>query len=403
MHPASHDLEALLSGVAAGIAPSELGELFTAAEDPFVVSLAGGMPALGGLPWERLADLARDLLLRSGPSVLQYGGARGRGDLRAGVADVVAEQGLAVDPDDVLVTAGSQQALDLVARALLDPGDTVLVEAPTYVGALGVLAAQRARIEHVALDDDGLRPDALEEALRRAARAGRIPKLLYTVPHHQNPAGVTLALERRHAVLDLAGRYGVLVLEDDPYALLGFSGPPLPSLRSLAPDLVVHTGSLSKTLAPGFRLGWVLAPEWLRSRLELLAEATVLCPSGLTQAVAAEYLATTDWRNQVERYRDQYRERRDSVLGTLDVELPEATWTRPGGGFYVWLTLPDGLDATTLAPAALAAGVAYVPGSAFFADGGGRDQLRLAYCFPPPDRLVEGIRRLGTAVRAARR
>jgi len=293
-----------------------------------------------------------------------------------------------------VVTTGSQQALDLVTRIFVDPGDVVIAEAPSYVGALGVFRAYQADVVHVPLDDDGLDPDALDETLQRLRAQGRRVKLLYTVPNHHNPAGVTMSAERRPRVVEIARRHGVLVLEDDPYGLLGFDGDPLPSLHSHDPEGVVYLGSFSKTFAPGLRVGWVLAPHAVREKLVLAQESSTLCPPAFSQAVVSTYLSEHDWRGQIKAFRELYRERRNALLDALTEHMPAGTrWTQPGGGFYVWLTLPAGLDAKAMLPRAVTARVAYVPGTAFYADGFGSRCLRLSYCHPPPERIREGVRR----------
>ncbi|GAB7192172.1 PLP-dependent aminotransferase family protein [Kineococcus sp. NUM-3379] len=379
---------------------SEIRALFAVANRPEVVSLAGGMPYLPALPLDVIAGITQRLVAERGAVALQYGSGQGEEVLREQIVQVMREQQIHAHPDDVVVTTGSQQALDLVARVFLDPGDVVVAEAPSYVGALNVFRQYQAEVVHVPLDADGLRPDALDEALTALAAAGRRPKLLYTVPNHHNPAGVTLSLERRPRVLEVARRHGVLVLEDDPYALLGFDGDPLPAMRSLDADGVIHLGSFSKTFAPGFRVGWAVAPHAVREKLVMAAEASVLCPTSFGQLAIAEYLSTYDWKGQVKVFRELYRERRDATLQALATHLPEATWTVPAGGFYVWVTLPPGLDASAMLPRAVTARVAYVPGTAFYADDQGRQHLRLSYCFPTAERIQEGVRRLAGVVRA---
>lgn len=383
-----------------GMSASAIRALFAVASRPEVVSLAGGMPNLGALPLDAVADVVTGLVAEAGTTTLQYGSGQGDPVLRELITEVMALEGIAASAGDVVVTTGSQQALDLVTRVFVDPGDVVVAEAPSYVGALGVFAAYQADVVHVPTDDAGLVPQALEETLARLAAAGRRTKLLYTVPNHHNPAGVTLAAERRPAVLEVAQRYGVLVLEDNPYGLLGFSGDPLPALRAGDPDGVVYLGSFSKTFAPGLRVGWALAPPAVRDRLVLASESAILCPSAFAQSAVAGYLSRCDWRGQVKAFTEQYRERRDAMLQALEDHLPQASWTVPDGGFYVWLTLPEGLDAAAMLPRAVTERVAYVPGTAFFADGSGGDHLRLSYCFPEPERIREGVRRLATVVRA---
>ncbi|HEX2810491.1 MAG TPA: PLP-dependent aminotransferase family protein [Kineosporiaceae bacterium] len=383
-----------------GMTVSEIRALFAVASRPEVVSLAGGMPFLSALPLDVVGDALARLVAERGEVALQYGSGQGDPGLRERILDVMIPQQVDAHPDDIVVTTGSQQALDLVTRIFIDPGDVVVAEAPSYVGALGVFRAYQADVVHVPLDDEGLIPEALEETLRALAEAGRRVKLLYTVPNHHNPAGVTLAAHRRPQIVDIARRYGVLVLEDDPYGLLGFDGDPLPSLHALNPGGVVYLGSFSKTFAPGFRVGWAVAPHAVREKLVLASEAAILCPSSFSQLAVSTYLDTHDWRKQVEIFRELYRERSAATLESLADLVPRASWTTPHGGFYVWVTLPEGLDATAMLPRAVTERVAYVPGTAFYADGQGRRNLRLSYCYPTPDRIREGVRRLAGVIDA---
>ncbi|WP_432523445.1 PLP-dependent aminotransferase family protein [Kineococcus sp. SYSU DK006] len=382
----------------ASMTASEIRALFSVANRPEVVSLAGGMPYLPALPLDAIADIAARLIAEKGAVALQYGSGQGEERLREQIVEVMRPQGINAHPDDVVVTTGSQQALDLVSRIFLDPGDVVLAEAPSYVGALGVFRSYQAQVVHVPLDQDGLQPQALEETLLRLRAQGRRVKFLYTVPNHHNPAGVTLSLERRREVLAIAQRHDLLILEDDPYALLGFDGDPLPAMRSMDAEHVVHLGSFSKTFAPGYRVGWAVAPHAVREKLVLASESAILCPTSFGQFAIAEYLSTWDWKGQVKVFRELYRERRDAMLDALATHLPQASWTHPVGGFYVWLTLPDGLDAKAMLPRAVTGRVAYVPGGAFYADGTGGHSLRLSYCFPTAERIREGVRRLAGVV-----
>ncbi|GMA33078.1 PLP-dependent aminotransferase family protein [Litorihabitans aurantiacus] len=381
-----------------GMRASEIRALFAVANRPEVVSLAGGMPNIADLPMDSIADAVGDLLRRDGARALQYGSGQGDPELREQITQVMALEHVGAHPDDVVVTTGSQQALDLVARIFLDPGDVVVAEAPSYVGALGVFRAYEADVVHTPMDAHGLVPEALDALLTDLGRQGRRVKFLYTVPNFHNPGGVTLSLERRPQVVEIAQRHGVLILEDNPYGLLGFDGEPLPALASIAPDHVIYLGSFSKTFAPGYRVGWALAPHAVREKLVLASESAILCPSNAGQLAISTYLSRFDWRGQVKEYRRMYAERRDAMVGALQEHLPTASWTTPEGGFYVWLKLPEGLDAREMLPRAVTSLVAYVPGTAFFADGSGSTHLRLSYCYPTPERIVEGVRRLAGVV-----
>lgn len=384
-----------------GMTASEIRALFAVASRPEVVSLAGGMPHLAALPMDTVGELAARLLAEHGATALQYSSGQGDPVLREHILEVMALEGISAHADDVVVTTGSQQAIDLVTRVFVDPGDVVVAEAPSYVGALGVFRAYQAHVVHTPMDEHGLDPATLEQTFAALRAQGRRIKLLYTVPNHHNPAGVTLSAARRPQVLEVARRWGVLVLEDNPYGLLGFDADPLPAMRASDADGVVYLGTFSKTFAPGLRVGWALAPHAVREKLVLATESSILCPSAFSQGLVASYLAHHDWRYQIKLYREVYRERRDAMLAALHDLLPQASWTVPGGGFYVWVRLPDGLSAKAMLPRAITERVAYVPGTAFYASGsGGRSDLRLSFCYPSPERIREGIRRLAGVVEA---
>ncbi len=379
----------------AGMTASEIRALFAVASRPEVVSLAGGMPNISGLPLDVVGGAINQLVLEQGPVAMQYGSGQGVPELREQITDVMRLEGIEAHPDDVVVTVGSQQAVDLVTRIFCDPGDVVICEAPSYVGALGVFRAYQAEVVHAEMDAHGLVPEALEQAIAAVKRAGRTIKFLYTIPNFHNPAGVTMSLERRQRVLEICRREGVLVLEDNPYGLLGFDQEPLRAMRADEADNVIYLGSFSKTFAPGFRVGWALAPHPVREKLVLAQESATLCPPQFSQMAVSAYLANHDWQGQIKQFREMYRERRDAMVGALDDLMPAGcTWNVPDGGFYVWLTLPPGIDAKAMLPRAVTARVAYVPGTAFFADGYGSGAMRLSFCYPTAERIREGVRRL---------
>jgi len=379
-----------------GMTASAIRALFSVANRPEVVSLAGGMPNIADLPLDVVGESLHTLVTQSGRQAMQYGSGQGEPVIREAICEVMRLEGIAAHPDDVTVTVGSQQGLDLVTRIFCDPGDVVLCEAPSYVGALGVFRAYQCEVAHVAMDEQGLDPQALREAVAALRSAGRTVKFLYTIPNFHNPAGVSQSLERRTEILRIAEEADLLVVEDNPYGLLGFEGEPTPAMRSMDADRVVYLGSFSKTFAPGFRIGWVLAPHAVREKLVLAQESATLCPPVFSQFAVAAYLANHDWRGQIKVFREMYRERRDAMLAGLADHMPTGTsWTVPAGGFFVWATLPPGLDSHAMLARAVTARVAYVPGTAFFADGFGSRFMRLSYCFPTPERILEGTRRLG--------
>jgi len=383
----------------AGMRASAIRALFAVASRPEVVSLAGGMPYLQSLPLESLAEEAAALVVEEGLVALQYGSGQGIPRLREQICQVMSLEGIKAHPDDVMVTLGSQMALDLVTRIFCDPGDVILAEAPSYVGALGVFQAYQAQVVHVAMDDDGLVPAALVAAIETTRAAGRRIKFLYTIPNFHNPAGVTLSEERRGQIAEICRQAGILILEDNPYGLLGFDDRLRRAIRADDAENVIYLGSFSKTFAPGLRVGWVLAPHAVREKLVLANEAATLNPPVFNQMLISRYLEKFDWLGQIKAYRQTYNERRDVMLSALETQMPDGTsWTHPDGGFYVWVTLPAGFDSAAMLPRAVTARVAYVPGTAFYADGLGSRQLRLSYCFPTSERIEEGVRRLATVM-----
>ena len=403
---------------AAGVAPARplaWGQLFaapTAVEDdpvlaelavlpdrPDVVSFAAGVPAPEHYPIAEIRALLDEALGAGGEGLLQYCPPEGYGPLREAIAARLAARGARVGADRVLVCAGSQQGLYLLARALVEPGDAVAVEAPTYHGALQVFRAVGARLVPLPADRDGLDPDRLDDLLGR-----RTVKLIYVLPTFQNPTGATLALDRRQRLLAAARRHGVPLVEDDPYGELRYDGTPLPPLLALDPSAggpVVHLSTFSKTLFPGFRLGYVVAPPPVIERLAWVKALVDLDSNPLAQWAVAEYLGRGGFDAHLARVRRVYPARRDALAAALAREAGDAlTWRLPEGGFYLWARLAGGLRAREVLAEAIPSGVAFVPGDLFHADGGGRDGMRLAFSGLPPDRLAEGARRLGVAIAA---
>ena len=383
----------------AGLTVSEVRALFAVASRPEVVSLAGGSPYVAGLP-EGLIRAAFDRMLKEhGPEALQYGGGQGIPQLRERILELMAIEGITdASADDVVTTTGSQHAIDLITKLFIDPGDVILVESPTYVGALGTFKSYEADVRHVEMDEDGLNPAALTEAIHTARAEGKQVKVLYTVPNFNNPTGVTMPMSRRREILDLCIREDVLILEDNPYGLLYFEEPAPNALRSLDAEHVLYMGSFSKILSPGVRVGFVLAPHGVREKLILAVESSILSPSTFNQWLVAEYLDTADWRGQIDTYRGIYRERRDAMLQALEEYLPQLSWTVPSGGFFTWVQLPPGLDSKQMLPRATTELVAYTPGTGFYADGRGHDKMRLSFCLPEPDRIRLGVRRLANVI-----
>jgi 2-aminoadipate transaminase len=377
-------------------------DLMSMAGRPEIISLAGGFPNTEAFEREIFDEVVEVVAREHLAAALQYGPTEGLMELRELIVEIMAHEGARAGVEDIMVTSGGQQAIDLSIRTFVNPGDTVLAEGPTYPGAVPCFTTYEARVEHVPMDDDGLRVDLVEEALDRLAADGRPPKLLYTIPNFHNPAGVTMSLERRERLIEIAHERELLIVEDNPYGQIRFDGEPLPTLWELdaGAGWVIYLSTFSKILAPGTRVGWVAAPAAVLRKMNLGKQAADLCTSTVTQRFVIEYLRRHDWRDYVARLNGIYRLRRDALLRALEEEMPpEATWTRPNGGLFVWATLPDYIDTTNLAAAAIERyEVAFVPGRGAYLDGRGGNSMRLNFSGVPEARISEGVRRLGLAV-----
>jgi 2-aminoadipate transaminase len=331
---------------------------------------------------------------------LQYSPTEGLWSVREAIVEVMAAEGTEVDASEVLVTTGGQQVIDLVCKTLIDPGDVVVAEAPTYPGAVPTFTAYQADVVQVAMDADGMIVEELEATLDRLEAEGRRPKFIYTIPTFQNPGGVTMSLPRRRRLVQVAQERELLVLEDNPYGLLRYEGDPLPTLRSLDQGrFVIYLGTFSKILSPGIRTGWAVAPGPVYEKMNTGKQGVDLCSPAFSQFFIAAYFARADWREYVGALRDLYRHRRDVMLEALEESFgAEAQWTRPEGGMFVWATLPDYIDTTDLLARALRANVAFVPGRAAYLDGRGGSEMRLNFSGSPDEKIREGVRRIGAVV-----
>jgi 2-aminoadipate transaminase len=376
-------------------------DLMAVTDQPDIISLAGGLPDTSTFPAEDFSALMARVGAESSAAALQYGPTEGLGAVKACIVEVMAAEGMEVEPEDLLVTTGGQQVIDLVCRALIDPGDVILAEGPTYPGAVPVFHSYQADVVQIEMDEDGMRIDVLQDTLERLDRDGRKPKFIYTIPSFQNPAGVTMNLERRRALVRLAAERELLVLEDNPYGLLRYEGDPLPTLFSLdGGEYVIYLGTFSKILSPGLRLGWTAAPHPVLEKLALGKAAADLCSAALSQHFVVAYFANRDWRAYLRGLVELYRRRRDTMLDALAEHLPrEADWTRPRGGLFVWARLPGYIDTTDLLARALRENVAFVPGRGAFLDGRGGSEMRLNFSGVHEDDIREGVRRIGKVVR----
>jgi 2-aminoadipate transaminase len=378
---------------------SAMRDLMALTEREDVISLAGGLPDTASFPPQFYASLMSTVARDSCARALQYGPTEGLMLVKRCIIEVMAAEGMEVDPDELLVTTGGQQVIDLVCKTLLDPGDVVVTEAPTYPGAVPTFCAYQAEVVQVTMDRDGMRIDELEATLDELDRSGRRPKFIYTVPNFHNPAGVTMSLERRRALVRIAGERELLVLEDNPYGLLRYEGDPLPTLRSLDDEFVIYASTFSKILSPGVRLGWTAAPAPVLQKLTIGKQASDLCSSSISQYFVGAYFESGPWGDYVRSLIEIYRRRRDVMLDALAEHFPrEAEWTHPQGGLFIWATLPSYIDTTDLLARALREHVAFVPGRAAYVDGRGGSSMRLNFSGVGEDDIREGIRRIGEVV-----
>jgi 2-aminoadipate transaminase len=411
--PAAHELaryEALFAARTRGMKSSAMREMMALTERSDVISLAGGLPDTTTFAPELYAKLMAQVAAESTARALQYGPTEGMAVTAGCIVEVMAAEGTEIEADEVIVTTGGQQVIDLVCKTLIDPGDVIVAEAPTYPGAVPTFSAYQAEVVQIEMDSDGMPIDELESTLDRLQSEGRRPKFIYTIPNFQNPGGVTMSLPRRKRLVEVARERELLVLEDNPYGLLRYEGDPLPTLYSLdaghsqggSSDLVIYLGTFSKILSPGLRLGWAVAPRPVLEKLNLGKQGTDLCSSPMTQLFVAAYFAERDaagrpaWIDYVERLKNLYRRRRDVMLEALEAYFGgRASWTRPQGGLFIWATL-DGVNTTDLLALARSEGVAFVPGHAAYMDGlSGSSSMRLNFAGVPDDDIREGIRRIG--------
>lgn len=379
---------------------SEIRELLKVTEDPEIISFAGGMPSPHSFPVEYIERITKDVIEKHGPQALQYGPTEGLRSLREVlIKSMEKAKGIRCNLDQILVTSGSQQVLDLMPKILINPGDIIVVESPTYVGALTAFNAYQPNYISVEMDEEGMKTDDLEGRLR--ANRGKPIKLIYTIPSFQNPSGVTMSLDRRRHLLEIAEEHDIPVLEDDAYSELRYSGEDLPSLKSMeTKNLIVYVRTFSKTLSPGFRLGWVVGNEEVIRKLVIAKQGADLCTNMFVQYIAEEYVGSGLIEGQVAKIVKMYRRKRDLMLEALERHFPiGVTWTRPDGGMFIWVTLPAGTDTREMLSEALRAKVAFVDGAAFSPDGSGYNKMRLNFSNTDDDLIEEGIRRLSHIIR----
>jgi 2-aminoadipate transaminase len=374
---------------------SEIRDMLAVTARPDIISLAGGLPYTQAMDPEIIERSVRRVLAEDHAAALQYGPTDGFAPLKHSLVEVMKEEGTPCYPEDIIITNGAQQALEMIAKIFINPGDHIITEAPSYVGALNSFLSYQPNIHPIPMDEEGMVLGKLREVLAELTTAGTAPKFIYTIPNFQNPAGITMSAERRFGLLELAHDYDCLVVEDNPYGMLRFEGAACPTLRSLDEGRVIYLGTLSKIFSAGMRIGWAAAPHSILDKLLLAKQSADLCSSSFTQMVAHSYFVAEDWKGQVQQLKEIYRSRRDAMLGALQEHLSGiAEWTYPEGGLFVWATFPGFVKTSEMLAAAIDAKVAYVPGSGFFPYEGGESCMRLNFSYSDVETIHEGIKRL---------
>lgn len=397
----SINMEEFYSVLASRMKASTIREILKIIQRSNVISLAGGMPDPATFPAKEINQVTQQILTKNSARALQYSSTEGLPELRELILNWFSEDNKKVGLDNIVITSGSQQGLDLVSKVLLDPGDIVIVELPSYLAALNAFRSYGGEMRGISMDDEGVEVDILEETLTQLKKEGKKAKFIYTISNFQNPAGVTMSLPRRKRILEIARKFKVFILEDNPYDKLRFEGEPLPSIYSLDNEgYVISLGTFSKILCPGLRLAWVLGDKKIIEKIVIMKQATDLCTTILNQLIVYEYCRQNDIDKNIESNIKIYRKKRDVMLNALSKYFPsEASWTKPEGGFFIFVTLPEYIDVDEMFPEAIEEGVAYVSGSAFFANGKGKNTMRLSFCYPKEEDIKEGIKRLGKVIK----
>lgn len=397
----SINIEEFYSVLASRMKASTIRETLKIIQRSNVISLAGGMPDPATFPTEELNEVVKQILAKNSARALQYSSTEGLPELREFLLNWLVEDNKKAELDNIMITSGSQQGLDLVSKVLLDPGDIVIVELPSYLAALNAFRSYGGGMVGIPMDDEGMQIEILEETLAQLKTEGKRVKLIYTISNFQNPTGVTMSLPRRKRILEIARKFKVFILEDNPYEKLRFEGEPLPSIYSLDNEgYVISLGTFSKILCPGLRLAWVLGDKEIIGKLVIMKQATDLCTAILNQLIAYEYCRQNDIDKNIESNVQIYRKKRDAMLEALNKYFPtEASWTKPEGGFFVFATLPEFIDTDEMFLEAIEEKVAYISGVPFFANGKGQNTMRLSFCYPSEKDIKEGIKRLGQVIK----
>lgn len=390
----SIDINNYLSDNAKNMRRSAIRDLLSVANKPEIISFGGGFPNQDTFPVEDLKQIMNDLLTEEPHRVLQYGSTEGSVLLRQQLAKKYQADGLDVTEKNIVITTASQQAIDLIARILINPGDTILCGLPSYLGALQAFYSYQANPVGIPKDEHA------EVVVKTLCALGKKPKFIYAIPDYQNPTGVTMTMEQRHEIVEVAKKYDLIILEDSPYKEIRFDGESLPTIYSMCPDRVILLGTLSKTFAPGLRLGWVLASEQVIEKIIVAKQSADLCTPILNQELAGRYIASGKFDENLKKTIALYKGKRDLMLECLDKYMPEGvTWTKPDGGLFMLVTLPEGYDARDLFDLAIKENVAFIIGEVFFCDGGGQNTLRLNFSYVSDEKMIEGVKRLARATK----
>src|SRR5665648_5926 len=397
----SINTEEFYSVLASKMEASAIREILKLVQNPEVISLAGGMPDPKTFPVEDIKKITQKVLSKKSAQALQYSSTEGLPELRKCILEHLAKDGNNGELENIIISSGSQQGLDLVGKTFLSPGDVAIVELPSYLAALNAFYSYGGELVGIPMDEDGMRMDILEEELTRLKNEGKKVKFIYTISNFQNPAGVTMSLARRKKTIEIAHKFNVFIVEDNPYEKLRFEGEPIPSIYSLEKNgSVISLGTFSKILCPGLRLAWILGNKEIIRKMAILKQATDLCTSILTQLIACEYCQSAKLEENIKSNVKIYKKKRDAILNALEKYFPkEAVWTKPQGGFFVVATLPEYIDTREMLKEAIEENVAYVPGAPFFADGKGQNTMRLSFCFPSEENIEEGIKRIGNLIK----
>lgn len=387
-----------------GMVSSEIRDLLSLSARPDIISFAGGLPEVRALNHQKLERYIKRTLRTDAEISLQYGDSTGYYPLRTRLIDVMALEGVLADEEDIIITAGGQQALDLLAKTFINPGDTIITEAPSYTGALNAFKAYEANIIGIPIDKNGILVSEVEKKLKELSGKKIGVKFIYVVPNFSNPSGVTISLERREKLLELAKKYNTIIIEDNPYGMLRYEGEAIQTIKELDSKgdnrNVIYISTLSKLFAPGFRIGWAVAPHPILEKLTLGVQSAVLCNSTFSHRIAYEYFSDPSWKNNITEFIKIYKNRRDTMFSALEDNLADiATWSKPKGGFFIWLKVPDFLNTKEILADAVINKVAFVPGTGFYADGRGKDSARIAFCTESTENIEKGIKILAKIIK----